>query len=154
MPIVIRPSELSPLPGPFEVRITVRGEDTAGAMASLEETRVPGAFVAPHTHENDVWVYVLSGEIGVLVGDQIDVASEGQWALKPRNVLHAMWNTAAEPARIVEVLTPAGSERWFEELASLAPDDGEGFDDACRRHGIAFDRSSPWIKEIRDRFGL
>jgi hypothetical protein len=34
-------------------------------------------------HRNDVWVRVESGEIGVLVGDEVRTARAGQWALKP-----------------------------------------------------------------------
>jgi hypothetical protein len=74
----------------------------------------------PSAHpRNDVWVYVLTGEVGVLVGEEIAIAGPGEWALKPRDVLHAMWNSATEAARIIEVLTPGGSERWFEELAGV-----------------------------------
>lgn len=151
---MIRPEDLARLPGAFEVKVVVRGDDTHGVMASIEETIAPGVFITPHTHANDVWVYVLSGEVGVLVGDEIDVARAGQWALKPRDVPHAMWNASAEPARIIEVLTPAGSERWFEEIAALDPEDGEGFRESTRRHGIEFLPNSPWTARIREQFGL
>jgi glyoxylate utilization-related uncharacterized protein len=77
---------------------------------------------------------VLSGEVGVLVGDAIATASAGQWALKPRDVEHAMWNAATTPARIMEVLTPAGSERWFEDVTGLPPGDQAAFDGACQRY--------------------
>ncbi len=136
------------------MKVTVRGEDTGGVLASIEETLQPGAFVTPHTHANDVWVYVLSGTVGVLVGDEIGEARAGDWALKPRNVNHAMWNASQEPVRIIEVLTPAGTERWFEEIAALDATDLAAFDDACKRHGISFDRASPWTAEIRERYGL
>jgi len=65
-----------------------------------------------------------------------------------------MWNATAEPARIIEVLTPAGSEKWFEELATLDPDDPNAFDDSARRHGIRFLRDSPWTARIKAQFGL
>ena len=42
-------------------------------------------------------------------------------------MLRKMWNRTDGPARIIEVLTPAGTERWFEETAALAPGDREGF---------------------------
>lgn len=142
------------LPGDFEVTIQVRSEWTGGAMAALEETLVPRAFVPPHVHANDVWVYVQRGSIGVLVGEEVTEASAGQWALKPRNVQHAMWNAYSEPARIIEVLTPGGTERWFEEITSLADGDAEGFAESCKRHGIEFLPDSPWIPELRRRFAL
>ena len=154
MTVVVRPEDGTPLPGDFEIVVKVRSEDTNGAVAVIEETVPPRRLVAPHTHRNDVSVYVLSGEIGVLVGDRIETARAGSWALKPRDVPHAMWNAAETPARIVEVLTPAGSERWFEEIAALAPGDAVAFDEACRRHGIHFIFESPWTARLRRRFGV
>jgi quercetin dioxygenase-like cupin family protein len=152
--VIIGPDDGAALPGTFEVVVKVRAEDTGGAVGIIEETVPPGAFVTPHTHENDVWVHVLSGEIGVLVGETIAVAPAGAWALKPRGVVHAMWNATDEPARIVEVLTPGGSERWFEVTSALAPGDREGFEEASRRYGVTFLPDSPWTAVIRDRFGL
>lgn len=151
MPLIVRPKDLPVLPGAFEITITVRGDDTNGAMASLEETVPARSLVPLHVHANDVWVYVLEGEVGVLVGDEVGTASAGEWALKPRNVPHAMWNPGDRPARIVEVLTPAGSERWFEEISGA---DAEAFAEACRRHGITFLPDSPWNERLRQQFGL
>jgi quercetin dioxygenase-like cupin family protein len=142
------------LPGEFEIRIKVRGQDTGGVMAVIEETIQPHALIPPHVHDNDVWVFVLSGRIGVLVGDEVAVADAGSWALKPRSVMHAMWNAEEEPARLIEVLTPAGSECWFEEISALADDDHAGFLTACEKYGISFLSDSPWISELQSRFGL
>jgi quercetin dioxygenase-like cupin family protein len=154
MSLLVRPGEGHHLGGSFDIMVKVRSEQTAGVMAVIEETLTPGAFVSPHTHRNDVWVYVLSGEIGVLVGEETAQAAAGAWALKPRDTLHAMWNTGVEPARIIEVLTPGGSERWFEEIAELAPGDEDGFRESCERHGIEFFPDSPWTETLRERYGL
>lgn len=154
MGIVIDPNEGTRLPGGFEVVIKVRSEATGGVMAVIEETIPAHQLISPHTHENDVWVYVLSGEIGVLVGDEIKVATTGSWALKPRNMLHAMWNAKDVPARIVEILTPGGTEKWFEELSALAPGDNSGWEELCRRYGIAFLPDSKWIPELKNQFDL
>jgi quercetin dioxygenase-like cupin family protein len=151
-PIVPRPGE--PLPGLFQVRVQVRAEHTNGVMAVIGETIPPRVLVPNHVHRNDVWVRVESGEIGVLVGDEVRSALAGEWALKPRDVEHAMWNPTDEPARITEVLTPGGSERWFEEVLALADEDEAGFANACRRHGIEFHLDSLWIPQLRTRFGL
>jgi quercetin dioxygenase-like cupin family protein len=153
-PIVIVRGDGTPLPGAFEVLVKVHTEHTGGAMGVIEETVPPRRLAPPHTHENDVWVYVLSGEIGVLVGEEIRIAGPGAWALRPRNVVHAMWNAGALPARVIEVLSPGGTERWFEELAALAKEDQAGFDAACLRHGIRFLTDSPWIAELRQRYDL
>lgn len=154
MGFVVGSSEGRHLPGAFKAVIKVWAEDTNGVMAVLEETLPPHALIPPHVHENDVWVYVLSGQLGVLVGEEIEVAEAGSWALKPRLVLHAMWNAGSEPARIIEVLTPGGTERWFEEVTQLADADDEGFQDACDRYGIRFLTDSPWTEVIKERFDL
>ena len=151
---VIIPGDCDPLPGPFQVRVTVRGAYTEGVLASIEVTLMPQAFIPPHTHRNDVWVCVLEGEVGVLVDNTIAHPRQGQWALKPRDVPHAMWNAGDTPARIIEVLTPAGSEEWFDELAQLDADDTDAFDKACARHGITFHHDSPWIPKLKTQFNL
>ena len=52
------------------------------------------------------------------------------------------------------MLTPAGTERWFEETAALAPGDREGFAASCERHGIRWLPDSPWGDELRQRYDL
>lgn len=154
MTVVIRPDEGDMLGGDFNQIIKVRSAMTNGVMAVLEETIPPRRLIPPHTHRNDVWCYVLEGEIGVLVGEEIVHAGPGSWVLKPRDVVHAMWNRGAVGARIIEVLTPGGTEAWFEEILALAEGDHAGFDAACRRHGLTFHRDSPWTAELRRRFDL
>ena len=123
-------------------------------MAVIEETLPPHQLISPHTHENDVWVYVLSGEIGVLVGEEIKVASPGSWALKPRNIMHAMWNANGRAGTNHRDVTPGGTERWFEEISTLAPGDNSGWEELCQRYGIAFLPESKWIAELKSRFSL
>lgn len=150
MALVIGPDEGSRLYGTFDVRIKVRGEDTGGVMAAIEEVVPAHTLISPHVHANDVWVYVLSGRIGILVGDEVAEAGPGSWALKPRNVPHAMWNADSEPARVMEILTPAGTEHWFEELAHSTED----FASLCERYGIRFLPESPWNEELRGRYDV
>jgi quercetin dioxygenase-like cupin family protein len=142
------------LPGSFKVTIKVRSEHTNGVMSVIEETLPPKAFVHPHIHQNDVWVYVQSGEVGALVGEAVKVAKKGQWLLKPREVQHSMWNPGDIPATVIEVLTPGGTEKWFEEITALQKGDSKGFDKACKKYGIEFLPNSAWINELRQRFGL
>jgi hypothetical protein len=75
-------------------------------------------------------------------------------SLKPRSILHAMWNAEAPPARIIEVLAPGGSERWFEQTATLQPGDRDGFRACCQRHGIEFFLWPPWLRKLQERYGL
>jgi quercetin dioxygenase-like cupin family protein len=154
MSFLVGPGEGHHLGGSFDIVVRVRSEQTASVMAVIEETIEPGVLIPPHTHENDVWVLVLRGVIGVVVGVETAAAGPGAWALKPRRVLHSMWNAQAAPARIIEVLTPGGTERWFEEIAALPPGDEEAFRASCARHGIRFFPDSPWLATLRERYGL
>lgn len=154
MDFVIRPQLVQPLPGRSELKVVIRGEQTGGVMSAIEQTLVGKAFITPHTHANDVWVLVQTGVIGALVGEEVSEATAGQWILKPRDVQHAMWNPSDEPSRIIEVLTPAGTEKWFEELAQIAPGDAAAFADSCRRYGLVFHSDSPWTERLRTQFGL
>jgi mannose-6-phosphate isomerase-like protein (cupin superfamily) len=151
---IIRPGDGTPLPGGFAVVIKVRSEATGGVMSVIEETLPAKRLITPHVHENDVWVYVLQGEIGALVGEEIVMAGPATWVLKPRGILHAMWNPGLGPARLIEVLTPGGSERWFEEVSSLDPGDRAAIDASCARYGVRFIEDSPWTQELRRRYGL
>jgi len=150
--IIIPPTEQ--LPGSFKVTIKVRAEHTNGTMSVVEETLPPKELIPPHVHSNDVWVYVKSGKVGALVGETVVTAKKGEWLLKPRDVQHSMWNPGTTPATVIEVLTPGGTEKWFEEITALKKGDKEGFDAACKKHGIKFLPDSHWIDELRERFGL
>jgi hypothetical protein len=66
-----------------DVVVRVRAEHTDGVMAVIEQAVPPGALITPHTHQNDVWVHVLTDQIGVLVAEQTASAEPGGWALKP-----------------------------------------------------------------------
>jgi quercetin dioxygenase-like cupin family protein len=127
-------------------------QETAGALAAVEVVVAPRHLISHHVHANDVWIYVLSGEVGVLVGEDIAVGGAGSWLLKPRDVPHAMWNTQAEPARILELLTPAGSENFYIEASGAG--DQAAFDEVCRRYGIRFFADSEWNQKLREKFGL
>jgi quercetin dioxygenase-like cupin family protein len=151
-PVIIPKTEQ--LPGSFKVTIKVRSENTNGVMAVVEETLPPRAFVHPHIHNNDVWVYVQSGAIGALVGEKVVTAKQGEWLLKPRNIQHSMWNPVDVPATVIEVLTPGGTEKWFEEITALKHGDKVGFNKACKKYGIEFLPNSHWIKKLQERFEL
>ena len=132
--------------------VKVTSEQTNGALAVVETTLAPKGLIEQHVHANDVWIYVLAGEVGVLVGDEIATGGQGSWLLKPRDIPHAMWNPASVPARVMEVLTPAGTENYFIEGAGI--ESQEAFDEMAARYGIVFQRQAAWNDELRRRFGL
>lgn len=46
-------------------------------------------------------------------------AGPGDLVYKPRDVWHTFWNATDEPGRLLEVISPAGFEQFFAELAAL-----------------------------------
>jgi quercetin dioxygenase-like cupin family protein len=130
--------------------------DTGGAAAFVVHDLTPRSLGSPvHTHtREDEWSYVLSGAVGVQIGDETFTAAPGDLVLKPRNVPHAFWNPADEPARLLEVITPGGFENYFAELgAALAG----GLDPArvvaiAERFGLVLDPGS--IPQLARTHGL
>jgi quercetin dioxygenase-like cupin family protein len=97
------------------------GEQTNGTLALVEHTVVPNTLAAPpHTHrDEDEISYVLEGELTIQVGEQLIQAPVGTLVMKPRGIQHCFWNAGSARARLLEIITPAGLEQYFEELASL-----------------------------------
>ena len=58
------------------------------------------------------------------IGDQLIQAPVGTLVFKPKGIPHTFWNQGSVPARILEIISPAGFEHYFEELAELVTPDG------------------------------
>jgi quercetin dioxygenase-like cupin family protein len=142
------------------IRFMVGGEKTRDNFALVEHPIGPRALAAPmHTHRHeDEYTYVLEGEVGVQVGEEVLLARPGDLVFKPREVPHAFWNPADEPARVLEIISPAGFERYFAELAPLFPPAHEGpLDEEAvaavrEKYGLEMDMDS--IPVLAERHGL
>ena len=142
------------------IRFMIGGEETQGNFALVEHPIGPRALAAPmHTHEReDEYTYVLEGEIGVQIGEEVLVAQPGDLVFKPRGVPHAFWNASDEPARALEIISPAGFERYFAELAPLFPPANQGpLDEQAvgavrEKYGLEMDMDS--IPVLAERHGL
>jgi quercetin dioxygenase-like cupin family protein len=109
------------LTGPLGAYLLAGGTETGGAVSFVIHTLSPRALGSPvHTHRNeDEWSYVLSGAVGIELDGDVSVAEPNDLILKPRGVPHAFWNASDEPARLLEVITPAGFEDYFARLAEV-----------------------------------
>lgn len=67
----------------------------------------------------------------------------GGYIVKPRGELHSMWNPTDAPSRMIEIVTPAGFERYFEEVAIAVASAGrvgpDILDPIAARYGLTFD---------------
>ena len=103
------------------VRFMIDGDATGGMFSMVEHPLPPRALGSPlHSHRNeDEYSYILEGRVGVQLGEEVLVAGPGDLVFKPRGEMHAFWNAGDEPARLLEIISPAGFENYFRELAPL-----------------------------------
>jgi quercetin dioxygenase-like cupin family protein len=136
--------------------LSARFMATGEGFALVEHVIAPRTLAAPmHVHSReDEYSYVLEGEVGVQVGDEVRYARPGDLVLKPRGIWHAFWNRGAEPARLLELISPPGFERYFEELEPLLrPEpDFEALAALQARYGLEMDMDT--IATISEREGL
>ena len=94
------------------------GEVTGGGFALVEHPIPPRALAAPlHRHTNeDEYSFVLEGRMGALLGDDVVYAEPGDLVFKPRYQWHTFWNAGDATCRILEIISPAGFEHYFDEL--------------------------------------
>jgi mannose-6-phosphate isomerase-like protein (cupin superfamily) len=143
--------------GSIGVRFMTFGDETGERFSLVEHPMAPRALAAPlhlHTRE-DEYSYVVKGRMGALLGDEVVYAEEGDYVYKPRNQWHTFWNAGDEPAYILEIISPAGFERFFEELVDMggvANADPETLVEIAARYGHHFKLDS--VPELVERFGL
>ena len=116
-------------PGGVRDRFMIDGEDAGGRFALVQHLFAPRALAAPlHRHHlEDEYTFVLSGRIGAVLGEDEVVAEPGDLIFKPRNQWHTFWNAGDEPAAVLELISPAGLEKFFRWLGELTepPTPGE-----------------------------
>jgi quercetin dioxygenase-like cupin family protein len=139
------------------VHFKIDGEDTGGALSVVEHPFEVGALVRPHVHtrEDEISI-VLEGRIGFRSEDQEVVLGSGGYIIKPRNQVHAMWNAGDTPARMIEIITPAGFEGFFRGFADLndaGPIDLTRVAELAAAHGLPY-ADPPWLGDVIARYDL
>jgi mannose-6-phosphate isomerase-like protein (cupin superfamily) len=156
--IVLGPEDGQSLDFGFSsLRVVLRSEDTGGAFGLTEQPLEAGALAGPlHIHANEIgFFYVLEGQIGVQVGEEVIEAGYRSTVSVPAGVWHTFWNPGKVPARVLEFFAPGGFERWFDELARLMAGDTPDIDGivaSARGFGTEMDFDS--LPELMERHGL
>ncbi len=119
--IILLPGEGISLAIPsFAATFKVITRDTGGSHSVIETTVPAGsAGPPPHFHRSmDEEFYVLDGELTMRVGVQRFTAIRGAYAYVPRGVVHTFANPSDRPATFLDIVHPAGFERYYRELAA------------------------------------
>ena len=129
-----------------------------GSISIVEHVFSPGTLVPPHIHTlEDEISYVVLGEIGFRSNGKEVTLAAGGYIVKPRNELHSMWNAGSTPARMIEIISPAGFEKYFVELAEAVAAAGGVPDPSTMgaiagRFGLSFDLGE--VPDLVARYGL
>jgi quercetin dioxygenase-like cupin family protein len=124
------------------VRFMVDGAQSGGGFSLVEHPMPPRSLGAPlHRHSReDEYSYVLEGRVGAQLGDEVVYGGPGDLIFKPRGQWHSFWNAGDEPARILEIISPAGFERYFERVIELFGNDDDSSPDMAALDAIAAER--------------
>jgi mannose-6-phosphate isomerase-like protein (cupin superfamily) len=143
--------------GTIGVRFMIDGAEADEHFSLVEHPMSAKVLAAPlhrHTRE-DEYSFILEGSVGALLGDAVVFGKPGDLVFKPRNQWHTFWNASDEPARILEIISPAGFEKFFAELVDLGgilKIEQQKLSELCRRYGLDMDPSS--IPGLVERFEL
>jgi quercetin dioxygenase-like cupin family protein len=105
------------------VTLKLTGEESDGACAMLEIATPPQVGPPLHVHQReDEAFYVLEGMYEIRVGGRMIPAPPGTFAFLPRDIPHSYTNVGYRTGKLLVTITPAGFERFLEEVSQLAPD--------------------------------
>ena len=143
--------------GSIGVRFMLGDGEAGGRFAVVEHSMSPYALAAPlHRHSlEDEYSYVVEGRVGALLGEEVVGGGPGDLIFKPRNQWHTFWNAGDAPARLLEIISPAGFERFFAELVALGgvtQAEPQMLADLCGRYELEMDPGS--VPELIRRFDL
>ena len=143
--------------GTIGVVFKLLGEQTNGLVSIVEHPFPVGACVPPHLHtREDEYSIVTEGEIGFRSGDREVVLGAGGYITKPRGETHTMWNAGSVPARMIEVISPAGFEHFFwgvGEMMASDPPTPDVIAALAEKHGLVFG-GAPWLDDVIARYNL
>ena len=143
--------------GSIGVRFMIDGIESGGGFSLVEHPMSARALAAPlHRHSReDEYSYVLEGRVGAVLGEDVVVGGPGDLIFKPRDQWHTFWNAGDGPARLLEIISPAGFEQFFAELVGLGGVTGttpQALAELSDRYGLEMDPGT--VPELLQRFDL
>lgn len=122
------------------VEVLVSGGMTGGLSATLTQTSPPGGGPPPHSHaREDETFFVLEGDYEFLQDGAWRKIEPGLAIHAPRGAVHTFRNAGASTGKMLVFVTPAGMEKYLEEISPLSmPQDVAQLMAISDRYGIAF----------------
>lgn len=110
-------------PAGEDVILRASGDESGGHYDLLELTIPPGPGITPlHIHhDTEEAMYVLEGELTVLLDEERHVLTPGSYAMAARGVPHTYRNSGDGPARVLFTLMPGNNWQYLEEAAAHGP---------------------------------
>lgn len=143
--------------GTIGVRFMIDKLESGGGFSLIEHPMSAKALAAPlHRHaREDEYSFVLEGSVGAMLGDEVLIGKPGDLIFKPRNQWHTFWNAGDTPARLLEIISPAGFEGFFrelDELGGVTNVEPATMGALCQRYALEMKPES--VPELLERFGL
>jgi quercetin dioxygenase-like cupin family protein len=99
----------------YTIKITGKETQSKYAVAEIEVAPQNGPPLHKHSLEDEGF-YVLDGQFSFPYGQSETKGSAGTYAYAPRGQFHTYRNTGSTSGRLLVVITPAGFEKFFEEI--------------------------------------
>jgi quercetin dioxygenase-like cupin family protein len=124
------------------VEVLVSGEMTNGRSTTLTQVSPPGGGPPPHSHHNeDETFFVVEGDYEFLKDGQWVKVPVGQAIQGMRGSVHTFRNVGQTMGKMLVFVSPAGMEKYLEEISTLSiPDDMGQLLAISERYGIFFPR--------------
>jgi quercetin dioxygenase-like cupin family protein len=142
-------------------RLPIVGPDQGAVHTDLAAVALkPGGWLAPHVHSFEEALYVLEGELLLLLGETVHRLVGGDYALIPTGIRHALGNTSDAPVRLLSLVSPqrlgpdAGrKDTFFEPAQDLAAMDAAArrppFGDPTLRLVGHYEGTGPQLETLR-----
>jgi mannose-6-phosphate isomerase-like protein (cupin superfamily) len=103
--------------------VKLTSEASCGNLCVAEAASPPGGFVPPHRHlAMHECFYVIEGEYEFLIEGKPQRAVPGTFIHIPPGTSHGFRNAGTTPARMADLHTPGGFERFFQECGTPCRD--------------------------------
>ena len=144
--------------GGVDARFLIDGAEAEGASHSWS-TRSHRGLWPPRCTDTVARTNIASSwrvSIGAMLGETAVSGNPGDLIFKPREQWHTFWNAGDAPARILEIISPAGFENYFRELAVVLRNVRLGeppqIAELCKRYELEIDLES--VPALIERFGV